>query len=123
LGANWKTMSKPATAKEIVQSLSERFRPEKAEPGYSATFHLLLSGERGGEFTVRINDGTISVKDGLDGTADCEVKATDETYEDVEWGRTNAQTAFLFGKIKVSDIGAMLDFIGLFHRCPDYYND
>jgi len=116
-------MSKPSSAKEIVSSLKERFRPEKAEPGYEGIFHLVLSGERGGEFTVSIEDGTISVTEGLEGEASCEVKATDEVYEDVEWGRTNAQTAFLFGKIKVSDIGAMLDFIGMFHRCPDFYQD
>lgn len=116
-------MQKPATAKEIVHSLQDRFRPEKAEPVYAAIFHLDIEGERGGQFTVAIDDGTISVHEGLEGTATCEIKASDSTYEDVEWGRTNPQMAFMFGKVKVSDIGAMLDFAGMFHRCEDYYKD
>lgn len=114
-------MSQPASAKEIVFSLKDRFRPEKAEPGYEAIFHLKIGGERGGDFTVSIQDGTIDVKEGLEGTATCEISATDSTYEDVEWGRTNPQMAFMFGKVKVSDIGSMLDFAGLFHRCEDFY--
>jgi hypothetical protein len=43
-------------------------------------------------------------------------------YEDMEWGRTNPQMAVLFGKVKVSDIGEILQFIPLFHRCEEYYS-
>lgn len=114
-------MEKPETARDIVFSLKERFQPEKADPGYEAVFHLILHGERGGEFTVRVEDGKTTVTEGLQGVPVCKVETTDKTYEDVEWGRTNAQTAFLFGKIKVSDIGAMLEFTPLFRRCPDFY--
>lgn len=114
-------MEKPNTAKEIIMSLKDRFRPEKAEPGYESVFHLDISGDNGGKFTVTIHDETIDVQEGFIGEAKCVVQAKDEVYEDVEWGRTNAQMAFMFGKIKVSDIGEMLDFIGMFHRCEDYY--
>jgi putative sterol carrier protein len=106
-----------------VATLKDRFRPEKAEPGYEAIFHLDLSGDMGGQFTVNIQDGTIDVQEGLDGEATCVISATDTTYADVEWGRTNPQMAFMFGKVKVSDIGAMLDFAGLFHRCEDFYSN
>ncbi|MBC8046769.1 MAG: SCP2 sterol-binding domain-containing protein [Fimbriimonadaceae bacterium] len=114
-------MQKPETAKEIILSLTERFRPEKAEPGYETTFHLDISGERGGQYTVNIQDRKIDVQEGLNGTAKCIVRAKDEVYEDVEWERTNPQMAFMLGKIKVSDIGEMLDFASLFHRCPQFY--
>ena len=56
------------------------------------------------------------MEEGHSSEATCTISASDDTYEDVEWGRTNPQMAFLFGKVKVSDIGAMLDFAGLFHR-------
>jgi len=114
-------MEKPISARQIVESLKERFRPEKAEQGYETIFHLDISGERGGQFTVTIADGTINIEEGLHGISKCVVSAKDETYEDMEWGRTNAQMAVMFGKVKVSDLGEILDFIPLFHRCEDFY--
>jgi acyl-CoA dehydrogenase len=114
-------MQKPISAREIVLSLKERFRPEKAEQGYETVFHLDISGERGGQFTVRIADGNLNIEEGLHDTPKCVVSAKDETYEDMEWGRTNAQMAVMFGKVKVSDLGEILDFIPLFHRCEEFY--
>lgn len=108
-------MENPSTAKEIVLSLKERFLPEKAE-NYDAIFHLDISGDNGGQFSVIIKDQTCEVKEGFEGDPACFVKAKDKVYEDVELGRTNAQMALLMGKLKISDIGAMLDFIGLFNR-------
>ncbi len=114
-------MRKPETAKEIVMSLKERFRPEKVEPGYEGIFHLNIAGERGGKYTVGIANGEITVDEGFNGSPTCVVETKEDVYEDIEWGRTNAQMAIMFGKIKVSDIGEMLDFIPLFHRCEDFY--
>ena len=57
-------MQKPISAREIVLSIKERFRPEKADPGYETIFHLDISGERGGQFTVRISDGTLNIEKG-----------------------------------------------------------
>ncbi|MEI2674598.1 MAG: SCP2 sterol-binding domain-containing protein [Chitinophagaceae bacterium] len=102
-------------------SLKEQFRPEKADPGYETIFHLDISGERGGQFTVRISDGTLNIEEGLHDSPKCIVTTKDETYEDMEWGRTNAQMAVMFGKVKVSDLGEILDFIPLFHQCADFY--
>ncbi len=114
-------MNKPTTAREIVLSLKERFRPEKADAGYEAICHLDISGDNGGMFTVKIDDGNIDVQEGLSGKPVCVVKAKDNVYEDVEWNRTNPEMAFMMGKIKVSNIGEMLDFAGLFHRCEEFY--
>lgn len=114
-------MQKPEAAKDIILSLKDRFRSEKAEPGYETIFHFDISGARGGQYTVKIEDGNIEVTEGLTGDAKCVVQTKDDVYEDVEWERTNPQMAFMFGKIKVSDLGEMLDFAGLFHRCSKYY--
>ncbi len=114
-------MQKPESAKDIILSLKERFRPEKLEAGYETRFHLDISGDRGGQYTVKIADGNLEIEEGLQGEAKCVVSAKDEIYEDMEWGRTNAQMAVLFGKVKVSDLGEILEFIPLFHRCEDFY--
>lgn len=114
-------MQKPESAREIILSLKERFRPEKAEQGYEIIFQLDISGERGGKYTVTISDGKINIEEGLNGEAKCVVSAKDETYEDMEWGRINPQMAVMFGKVKVSDLGEILDFIPLFHRCEEFY--
>ncbi|MFN0275432.1 MAG: SCP2 sterol-binding domain-containing protein [Chitinophagales bacterium] len=114
-------MQKPETAREIILSLKDRFRPEKAEPGYETVFHFDISGERGGHYTITIEDGKIDVAEGLTGDAKCLVTAKDTVYEDVEWERTNPQMAFMLGKVKVSDLGEMLDFAGLFFRCSKFY--
>ena len=108
-------MEKPGTAREIVESLETRFKPEKAE-GYEGIFHLQLSGDNGGEFTISIKDQTCKVSEGLEGEPACIIRAKDKVYADVELGNTNPQMAVLMGKIKISDIGAMLDFIGMFER-------
>lgn len=115
-------MTKPETAREIILSLKDRFRPEKAEPGYETVFHFEISGDRGGEFTITIEDEKINIEEGLHHNPKCVVNAKDTVYEDVEWNRTNPQMAFLMGKVKVSDISEMLNFAGLFYRCENFYN-
>jgi putative sterol carrier protein len=114
-------MQKPETARDIILSLKERFRPEKADPGYETTFHLDISGDRGGKYTVKIEDGKIDITEGLTADPKCIIQAADHVYEDVEWERTNPQMAFMFGKVKVSDLGEMLDFASLFYRCSQFY--
>ncbi len=112
------TMSKPETAAEIIRSLTERFRPEKAE-GFSALFHFDIEGDRGGQFTITVDSAGCKVEDGHLGEPSCIVKSTDSTYEDVELGRTNPQMAVMMGKIKISNLGEMMRFSGLFTRLTE----
>lgn len=106
-------MSAPTTGAEIVQSLCQRFIPEKAGD-YSAVFHFDLSGEGGGQFTITIDKGSCKVEPGLLGEAKCVFQAKAGTYADIEFGRTSAEMAFMTGKIKVSNVGEMLRFVKLF---------
>jgi hypothetical protein len=78
-------------AREIILSLPTRLKPGTAD-GLNFYYHFIISGSRGGSFTG------------------------DETYEEVEYGRTNAQMAVMFGKIKVSNIPSMLKFVEMFNR-------
>lgn len=109
------TMSTPQTAAEIIRSLPSRLKPG-AGAGVDIIYHFDIEGPDGGQFTVRVNDGTCTVEDGLHGEAKCVVKTTDSTYADTELGRTNAQMAVMMGKIKVSNIGSMMKFVEMFNR-------
>jgi putative sterol carrier protein len=104
------------SAREIILSLPSRLKPGSAD-GLDFYYHVMISGDRGGEFTVQINNGTCTVQNGLHGSdPKCIVQTDDQTYEDVEYGRSNAQMAVMFGKIKVSNIPSMLKFIEMFNK-------
>lgn len=102
------------SAREIIQSLPSRFKKDKVSKDFEVIFHFEIKGDRGGDFTVKIENGACTVEDGLHGEPKCVVKTKDETYEKLEYGKTNPQTAFMFGKVKVSNINAMLKFVGNF---------
>lgn len=104
------------TAREIILSLTDRFKADKVEDDLNIVFHFDLAGDTGGEYTVTIKDKTCTVVEGLEGEAKCVVKAKGTTYADVELGKTNAQMAFMMGKIKVTNLNAMLKFVDCFDR-------
>lgn len=110
-----KMSTTPQTAAEIIQSLPNRLKADKAS-GVSSTFHFDISGDRGGKYTVKVHEETVHVEEGHNGEAHCVVTTSDEVYEDVELGRTNPQMAVMMGKIKISNLGEMMKFAGLFDR-------
>lgn len=101
------------TAREIVLALPSRLKAEEAA-GQSGTFQFNLEGETGGEFTAVVADGVCTVTEGLSGEPDCLITALATDFEDAEEGRVNRQMAVMMGKIKISNLGAMLKFIGMF---------
>jgi putative sterol carrier protein len=109
-------MEAPKTAREIILSLEQRFNSEKVDEDLDIIFHFDISGERGGLFTAHIEDDACKVSEGLTGEAKCIITCTDQVYEDLELGKTNAQMAFMMGKIKISNIMAMMKFIEYFDK-------
>lgn len=109
-------MKTPKTAREIIFSLSERFNADKVDKDLDIIFHFDISGDNGGKFTVHIEDDKCKVSEGLTGEAKCEISCKDKVYEDIELGKTNPQMAFMMGKIKISNIMAMMKFIESFDR-------
>lgn len=107
------TMSHPTTARDIVLNLPSRFKPQAAKHE-CAIFHFQLEGDTGGQFTVRVNNGQCAVEEGLSGDAECVIAATASDFEDAELGRINKQMAVMTGKIRISNLGAMLKFLGVF---------
>ena len=108
-------MQTPQTAKEIILSLPYRFRKEKcADAGYSTLVHFHIEGEGGGEFTVKVNGAELEVKEGIEGTAKCTIKAKEAIYCDIEWGRQNPQMAFMMGKVKCDTPMELMTFRACF---------
>jgi putative sterol carrier protein len=103
------------TAKELVKGLPSRFKPDMAS-GFSGNIQLVLEGEGGGEFSVQIKDGACKVEEGLIGIPDCVVRAKASVYVDTETGKLNPTMAVMMGKIKVSNIGVLTQFIQFFER-------
>ena len=101
--------AEPPTAEALVNSLPNRFRPDKAE-NWSATFHLQLKGAGTPDWTVRVNDGACTVEEGMEGAPDCLVRMKADTYVAIETGRLNPQTAFMTGRVRVSDLAQMVKF-------------
>jgi len=54
------------------------------------------------------------VVEGLEGTPDCVVSTSEETYLGIETGRVNPQTAFMMGKVKISNVSEMLRYVKAF---------
>lgn len=102
------------TAREIVLALPSRLKAEEAV-GQTGNFQFKLEGDTGGEFTVTVADGVCNVIEGLQGEPDCVITALATDFEDAEEGRVNRQMAVMMGKIKISNLGAMLKFIGMFN--------
>lgn len=111
-----KKITDMTTAKEIINSLPARFKADKVEDDLDIVFHFELSGDEGGEYTVHIKDKACAIEEGLVGEPKCTVKAKAKVYAEVELGKTNPQMAFMMGKIKVSNLNAMLKFADCFER-------
>ena len=105
----------PTNVVELFQTLPIRFRPERAA-GWNARFHFRFRDAARPDWTVVVEDGECRTLEGHDGTPDCVVTTTEKTYLAVESGQQSAETAFLLGKVKVSNVAAMTRFGKLFRK-------
>ena len=110
-----KSWGNPKTAKEIIMSIPLRIKKDKAE-NYSTVFQFDISGENGGQYTLTVVNGDAKIEEGLAGTPECIVTTDSKVYEDIELGRMDPTMAFMGGQIRVTNIGAMMQFAKFFHR-------
>lgn len=98
---------------ELFNSLPGRLRAEKVAD-WQGVFHFELAGGRPGQWTVEIGGGGCRVSQGHQGQAGCLVEMDAATYIGIETGALDPQAAFMGGKIKVNDLGAMLKYLTAF---------
>jgi len=74
-----------------------------------------LSGENGGQWTVKIADGACTVEDGIVDGADATISMDGSDYVDMMTGKLNPMMAFMGGKVKVSgDLNTVMKFQTMF---------
>ena len=92
------------TAEEIrayIEQIPDHFVPEKAQ-GEDATIQFNLSGDNGGQWWVRIVDGTCTMQEGAADNPTTTLNASADDLYQVFTGSINAVSAFMQGKIKVA---------------------
>jgi len=100
---------------ELFNSLPKRFRSDYSKD-FKGVFHFDLSGKEAAQFTVSIENCSCKVESGLIGQPDCYVKTDSMLHIAIESGKTNAQWAYMTGKVKVSNIANMMKYLKLFKK-------
>ena len=100
-------------ALELIQSLKDKINPD-AIVGHNTDFHFDISGDGGGQKTVKITDGKLDIQDGLIGEPKCAVSVKSETFVKLMTGQENPMMAFMMGKIKVSNPGELMKYSKIF---------
>jgi putative sterol carrier protein len=91
---------KAQTPQEFFEKiLPARFKPEKAE-GIDVTAQLNVSGPEGGNWTVRVKDKKLTVKEGTDPSASLTLKMSYNDFMDMVNEKLSAEKAFFTGKIQ-----------------------
>ncbi len=91
----------------LFEGMPARFIPKKAK-GVDAVISYHITGGGGGDWTVTIRDGQISVTEGLAENPRCYVVARDSDYYDVTVGKMSGITAVITGKLSIKgDTGFM----------------
>jgi len=102
----------------MAQSVQEFFEtlPSQADPSKTAGMSnsYLFDIEGAGQWTVDVDDGTISVTPG-GGDADVTISASEETFQKIVAGEQNPTSAYMTGKLKIKgDMGAAMKLQKLF---------
>ena len=105
----------PRSVEELFETLPLRFRADRAQ-GWSARFHFCFRDAARSDWTVVVEDGFCRTIEGHEGTPDCVVTTTEKTYLAIESGQQSPETAFLLGKVKVTNVAAMTRFGKLFRK-------
>lgn len=101
------------TAKDFIMGLPAKANPAALE-GVETNFHFDISGEGGGQYTVRVKEGQIEALEGLNDEPKCIVKASNDNFIGVIKGDLNPMMALITGKIKITNQAEMLKYAKLF---------
>jgi putative sterol carrier protein len=99
------------TAREFFDSLESRADASRTA---GMTNSYLFDIEGAGKWTVRVDDGKVSVHEGGE-DADAVITASEATFEKIVSGEQNPTSAYMTGKLKVKgDMGAAMKLQKLF---------
>jgi putative sterol carrier protein len=102
--------------REIFEKMPGAFRPEKAG-NMRGVIQLELTGEGGGNWIIRVNDGHIVVDEGQAPSADLTLGMAASDYVAITRGELNPVNAFIAKKIDVQgNITMAMKFPEMFDR-------
>src|SRR5690242_12375209 len=101
------------TSREFLYKLPSKVTPAMIE-GMETLFHFIIEGEGGGQYSVKVSEGRLTVSEGLEGDPKCVVRADETTFSKLLSGELNPMMAVLTGKIKISNQGEMIRYAKLF---------
>lgn len=93
-------MSEFLNITEWFSRMPERFQPENAG-GVVATYLFDITGERGGKWTVLIEDGSCRVSKGAPEKADVVISTSAPDWIGLVQGTLSGPKAFFSGRLKV----------------------
>jgi putative sterol carrier protein len=99
------------TARDFFETLESRIDQSKTA---GMTNSYLFDVEGAGKWTVRVENGKVSVAEGGE-DADAVITTSQETFEKITSGEQNPTSAYMTGKLKVKgDMGAAMKLQKLF---------
>jgi len=84
----------------FFNELPNRINKDKIA-GMNATYQFDITGDNGGKWAVKLQDGTAEVTEGEVEDSNITITATDEDWMKIVKGELAGQTAFLTGKLKI----------------------
>jgi putative sterol carrier protein len=98
--------------RQFFETLEQRAGGSSKSSGLTATYLFDIQGS--GKWTVRVDNGDVSVQEGGD-TADTTIETSEETFMKIVNGEQNPTSAFMTGKLKVrGDMGQAMKLQQLF---------
>ncbi len=99
--------------KDFLTTLPTRVKQEWLN-GVDTNFHFDIEGNNGGQFSVKVANDKIEVKEGFVGEAKCKVIAHEKNFVALLKGDLNPMMAVFTGKLKVSNPGEIMKYAKLF---------
>ncbi|GMV99106.1 MAG: hypothetical protein AMXMBFR84_02450 [Candidatus Hydrogenedentota bacterium] len=85
---------------QFFSELSSKIDPAKTA-GMNSIYQFDISGDNGGQWYVKLADGSVDIVQGTADTPNITLTTTDENWLKIVSGQLNGQTAFLTGKLKI----------------------
>ena len=101
------------TVSEIFEAMSTQVESDRLD-GIDVVIGWALSGDEPTEKTMSIADGSLSVEDGLNDSANATISMDSDDFKAMMSGELNPMMAFMGGKVKIDgDMSAVMKIQGL----------
>ena len=99
---------------ESLQGMIGSFNPATAK-GVNAVVQLNASGNGGGNYQMKIQDGKVDLAEGVAEQPSVTINVAAQDWIDIIGGKLDPTKAFMTGKLKIAgDLGLMMRFQRMF---------